>query len=146
MRQRSRQVLWLRDALTEAGHPRSDAELVGHLMQIPTPGTDFTAPVLAGNDQQRNRVRVSLTHGREDVRESWTRDGETYADPTGNAGVAVRHEAKPLLMPPGHVANAGRSKATIKLEIVHTRNTEYMAYAQRLEGFDEVGTQGLLHA
>ena len=79
MRQRSRQVLRLRNALTETGYPRGDAELVRQLVQEATSRAYFTATVLAGNDQERNRVCIGLTHSRNDIGEAGARDGEAHA-------------------------------------------------------------------
>ena len=80
--------------------------LVRQFMQLAAPTAQLTARLHAGNHQHRNRIGVSLAHGRGDIGHARAGDDETHTGFAAGARVAVSHEPGALFVARRDVVDA----------------------------------------
>src|SRR5258706_15645358 len=100
-------------------------------MQEAAPPAGLVAPVLARDDEHRNRVLVRLPHRGRNIGESGARDREAHSWPAAGTGIPVGHESQPLFVAAGDMAEAPARQRAVELQVVPARNAQYMADAER---------------
>ena len=105
-------------------------------MQMAVAMAHLMAGIDAGNHQHRNRIRISLRHRGCDVGHPRTGDDETHAGLSGDARIAVGHEAGALLMARCDMTHRRFGKAAIEFHGMHARDPEYQLDAVVLQQFN----------
>ena len=104
-------------------HAFGGAALVAHLVQLAALGGGV---VEAGRDHQhRHRIGVGLPHRRHGVAQPRPGDDVDDSGPARGAGVAVGHEARPLLVAGENMGNAGLAETAVEFLVVDSGNAEH---------------------
>ena len=122
------------------------AALVRQFVQIAEPLAERAGGVDAGYDQHRHGIGARLAHGGDRVGQAGTGDDEGHARASRNAGVAVGHEARALLVTRRDVAYLRAREAAIELDRMDAGNAEHGVDAVRLEQRDQRLADGFLVA
>jgi hypothetical protein len=97
------------------------------------------AVVGARNYQHRDRVGIGLTDAGAGVGHAGAGNQRAHAGFAGDAGVAVRHQARALFVARRDRAQLGVADAAVKLERVFTRDPEHgsdaIGFEQLHQGF-----------
>ena len=113
------------------------AELIVHVVQVAAHPGGVLALDLRADDQHGGGVRVRLADRGADIRQAGAGDDDRHARLAGGARVAVRHEARALLVPGEDVPDAARVQRVVDVQCMDARNAEDRIDAVRLQCRDD---------